>query len=79
MGTHLNTITVKITDPIFAELIKAAAEATDENEPLTVEQYASEIIEAYMATRRLKAADKFIDSIIPAVDARLEGYVCNAQ
>jgi hypothetical protein len=74
MRTHVNTLAVKLNDGLFTELLKAASEATDEAEPLSVEEYASEIIEAYMATRRLEAADKFIDSIIPAVDARLTAY-----
>jgi hypothetical protein len=55
MRTHVNTLAVKLNDGLFTELLKAASEATDEAEPLTVEEYASEIIEAYMATRRLVA------------------------
>lgn len=46
---------VKINETLLADLKRAAAEVSSaSDEPISVEQYAAEIIESYMASRRLE-------------------------
>ena len=65
---------VKINTILHDELKRAAAEASSAaDEPINPEEYAAEIIESYMASRRLAKCEGAIDELIPLVERVMEG------
>jgi EAL domain-containing protein (putative c-di-GMP-specific phosphodiesterase class I) len=56
MRNTQNTLRVAVNDAIYSELKLAAAQASSmADEPISPEEFASEIIESHMASRRLEA------------------------
>lgn len=69
MRTPSNSLTIRINSVLFNELCVAAAEASSvADEPVSPSEYAAEIVESYMATRRLEKADAFIDEAMTLID-----------
>jgi hypothetical protein len=75
-----NTLRVRVNQILLNELNRAAAECSSAaDDPISPEEYAAEIIESYMASRRLGRADAFIGAISPSVDALLIAHTTAVQ